>query len=143
MKDESSDDQEVESRFERNRRGWSASSATKLDYKKLACETLESVSNPDENEGLVFYADDQYFCSQSFGIHFSVFSPKNLKVESFYNGKDVVQRTKELLDKIEPKIVSNGPQKLQPIRLVLFSIPLPLLSGHATIQQMKELYAQK
>ena len=121
--------------MEGNRR---AKSACKLEY-----NNLEEIEHPDERQSLVFYADDQYFCSQSFGIHFNMFNPKGMKVESFYNGKDVVQRTQQLLDKIDPEKVSGNLQKLQPIKLVLCSIQLPLLSGHATIQQMRELYAQK
>ena len=69
-------------------RAKSAKSVTKLDSEKL-----DEESYPGESQSLVFYADDQYFCSQSFGIHFSMFNPKGMKVESFYNGKDVVQRT--------------------------------------------------
>ena len=69
---------------------------------RLERDRLEEESYPGESQSLVFYADDQYFCSQSFGIHFSMFSPKNMKVESFYNGKDVVQRTQQVLDKIDP-----------------------------------------
>lgn len=60
----------------------------------------------------------------------------------FLNGSELVQRLQTVLDKIDTGNLGET-KDLQPVKLVICDINMPILDGWQTLDKVKELYTQK
>ena len=54
---------------------------------------------------------------------------QDIKLEMFINGQDLIDRFVEVLDKIQPDKLDPNVKDIQPVKLVICDINMPVMDG--------------
>ena len=66
---------------------------------------------------------------------------ESLQLETFVDGQELLKRVTEILNGIDPKTISG--RDIQPLKLIISDIQMPVINGWETIKKLKELYSRK
>ena len=95
------------------------------------------------NQDLILFADDFYICHHALQLQLEALDRQDIKLEMFINGKELINRLQVVLDKIEPKKLNMEIEVLQPVKLVICDLNMPVMNGWQTLERMQELYLKK
>ena len=84
----------------------------------------------------VLYADDQFVSIEQVKRQFSDMNISNL-LQAFSNGQDIIEFLQVQLDILDH---TEFEAPIQPIRLVVLDINMPVLDGFETLKKVKEIF---
>ena len=96
------------------------------DFDEKVLDKIEELHNSKE---LVFFADSEYLVQKAMQLQFSYLKRKDIVLEMFANGQDLVQRLDNVLDSIKLDKL-DGVLDIQPIKLIICDISMPIMDGY-------------
>ena len=92
----------------------------------------------DVVRGKILYADDQYVNQQSIKRHCEELDIAN-QLTLFNNGQEVIEHLEDILVAVQTFEIDQN-QPIQPVKLLLLDINMPIMNGFDTLIGVQTLY---